>query len=311
MKKHYIKKLFATVAVLLCSITAYAHDFEVDGIYYNLISSEDLTVKVTYKGDGCYSFSNEYTGDVIIPSTVTYKSKVLKVTSIGDSAFWDCDGLTSITIPNSVTSIEERAFYDCDGLTSITIPNSVTSIGNYAFKGCSGLTSITIGNSVTSIGYEAFYDCSKIKKVELDCTTIGTWFSGKSSIEEVVLGDNVTSIGNSAFNGCSGITNISLKCTTPPTVGSNNFTNAHYINVTVYVPQGAIEAYQAAGVWKEFWDIQEQGATDEPDTETKKCATPVIGYENGVLTITSATEGVKFITEIKNSDVAMYYDELN
>ena len=142
----------------------------------------------------------------------------------------------------------------------------------------------------------------------MDCTTIGSWFSGKSSIEEIVLGDNVTSIGNSAFYACSRITNISLKCTTPPTVGSYNFTNAHYINVTVYVPQGAIEAYQAADVWKEFWDIQEQGATDEPDTETKKCATPVIGYENGVLTITSATEGVKFITEIKNSDVAMYYD---
>ena len=367
MKKHYIKRLFATVAVLLCCITANAHDFEVDGIYYKILSLEDLTVEVTYKGDN-YSSYDEYTGDVIIPSTVTYKSKSLTVTSIGASSFSSCDGLTSITIPNSVTTIGYYAFYGCSSLTSITIgnrvtsigdyafeycfglkevhisdlaawcnisfegsttnplfyahnlylngelvtdlviPNSVTSIGKSAFYDCDGLTSITIPNSVTSIGNSAFAYCSKIKKVELDCTTIGSWFSGKSSIEEIVLGDNVTRIGNSAFNGCSGITNISLKCTTPPTVDSNNFTNAHYINVTVYVPQGAIEAYQAADVWKEFWDIQEQGATDEPDTETKKCATPVIGYENGALTITSATEGVKFITEIKNSDVAMYYD---
>ena len=230
------------------------------------------------------------------------------VTSIGYEAFYYCSGLTSVTIPNSVTSIGIYAFGSCSGLTSVTIPNSVTTIGDQAFAYCSGLTSVTIPNSVTSIGSSAFSGCSKIKKVELDCATIDSWFSGNSSIEEIVLGDNVTSIGNSAFNGCSGITNISLKCTTPPTVGSNNFTNAHYINVTVNVPQGAIEAYQAADVWKEFWDIQEQGATDEPDTETKKCATPVIGYENGALTITSATEGVKFITEIKNSDVAMYYD---
>ena len=346
MKKHYIKKLFATVAVLLCSITANAYDFKVDGICYNILSMEDLTVGVT-NGTG-------YTGDIVIPSTVTYKSKTLAVTSIGYEAFCGCSGLTSITIPNSVTSIGEGAFktcsgltsiiipnsvtsigwyafYGCSGLNSITIPNSVTSIGEYAFAGCSGLTSVTIPNSLTSIGEDAFEGCSVVKKVELDCTTIGTWFSGKSSIEEVVLGDNVTSIGdwafsycygltsitignsvtsigNSAFNGCSGITKISLMGTTPPAVDSNNFTNAHFINSTVYVPQGALEAYQTADVWKNFWDIQELGATDEPDNETKKCAMPVISYENGALTITSATEGANFITEIRNSDVAMHYD---
>ena len=113
MKKHYIKRLFATVAVLLCCITANAHDFEVDGIYYKILSLEDLTVEVTYKGDYSNSFNNEYTGDVIIPSTVTYKSKSLTVTTIGDQAFAYCDGLTSITIPNSVTSIGNGAFYYC------------------------------------------------------------------------------------------------------------------------------------------------------------------------------------------------------
>ena len=74
------------------------------------------------------------------------------VQSIGNSAFAGCDGLSSVTIPNSVTFIGDYAFYGCDGLTSVTIPNSVTSIGENAFTGCSGLTSVTIGNSVTSIG---------------------------------------------------------------------------------------------------------------------------------------------------------------
>ena len=108
-----IKQLLTTVAVLLCSVAVNAHDFEVDGIYYNIISASDLTVEVTHKGDSPHDFSNEYRGEVIIPETVVYKSKTLTVTSIGDSAFYNCDGLTSVTIPNSVTSIEYYAFYYC------------------------------------------------------------------------------------------------------------------------------------------------------------------------------------------------------
>ena len=88
--------------------------------------------------------------DLVIPYSVT---------SIGDYAFYDCDGLASVTIPNSVTSIGDYAFYDCDGLTSVTIPNSVTSIGKGTFAGCSGLTSVIIGTGVTSIGFQAFAYC--------------------------------------------------------------------------------------------------------------------------------------------------------
>ena len=75
------------------------------------------------------------------------------------------------TIPNSVTSIGETAFYGCTGLTSVTIGNSVTSIGNQAFNKCSGLTSVTIPNSVTSIGEAAFYGCSGLTSVTCFATT--------------------------------------------------------------------------------------------------------------------------------------------
>ena len=64
------------------------------------------------------------------------------VTSIGDSAFYNCTGLTSVTIPDSVTSIGNYAFYSCDNLTSATIGDSVTTIGSYAFEYCTSLTSI-------------------------------------------------------------------------------------------------------------------------------------------------------------------------
>ena len=152
----------------MCATSVVAEDFEVDGIYYNILSEENKTVEVT-KGD------NKYTGAVAIPETVTYEDVTYWVTSIGGGAFHDCSGLTSIEIPNSVTSIGEWAFFSCTGLTSVEIPNSVTSIGHYAFRDCSGLTSIEIPNGVTSIGDYAFYDCSRPTSIEIpnSVTSIG------------------------------------------------------------------------------------------------------------------------------------------
>ena len=135
MKRTLLKTL-AAIAFLLCSITVFAEDFEVDGIYYYITSETEKTVMVTYSGSYYSEKYDRYTGSVVIPETVTYSGTKYSVTSIGNNAFYRCTGLTSITIPNSVTSIGGSAFTGCVGLTSITIPNSVTSIGNGAFKGC-------------------------------------------------------------------------------------------------------------------------------------------------------------------------------
>ena len=202
-----------TIATLLCSITASAHDFSVDGIYYDITSSTDLTVEVTYKGDKYNSYSNEYTGEVTIPTTVTYNSKTYNVTSIGYGAFEGCSSLTSITIPEGVTSIGSCAFYDCSSLTSITIPKSVTSIGSYAFYDCSSLTSITIPKSVTSIGDYAFSGCSSLTAITIPegVTSIGERaFSGCSSLTAITIPEGVTSIGERAFSDCSSLTAITL-----------------------------------------------------------------------------------------------------
>ncbi|MCR5394034.1 MAG: leucine-rich repeat domain-containing protein [Bacteroidales bacterium] len=132
MKRIILLTLWLTGILMLLCQSASAYDFESGGLYYDITSSTDLTVEVTYE-----SYNSSYiTGSVTIPSSVTYSGKTYSVTSIGSDAFRDCTGLTSITIPNSVTSIGARTFDGCTGLTSITIPNSVTSIGDYAFYMC-------------------------------------------------------------------------------------------------------------------------------------------------------------------------------
>ena len=147
-----MKKLFTLFLTLFVASNVWAYNFVSNGIYYNYVSNK--TVAVT-----CYS-SEHYSGNVTIPSSVTYNGIRYSVTTIGEKAFSGCSGLTSVTIPSSVTSIGNYAFDGCSGLTSITIPNSVTSIGSYAFSNCSGLTSVTIPNSVTEIGACAFSGCS-------------------------------------------------------------------------------------------------------------------------------------------------------
>ena len=191
MKK--LRTLIVFIAMLCCSIAS-ARDFEVDGIYYNILSL--TTVEVT-------SSESAYSGVVAIPESVTYMGSTYSVTSIGNQAFYYCSSLKEITIPEGVASIGDDAFYHCRGLTSITIPESVTSIGGYAFLGCSGLTSITIPEGVTSIGGYAFYDCDGLKEITIPegVTSIGDKaFYDCDGLKEITIPEGVTSIGSSAFS---------------------------------------------------------------------------------------------------------------
>ena len=241
------KKLLALAATgLLCATGVSAHDFEVDGIYYNITSEEDKTVEVTFSGDSYDAVENEYSSSVTIPETVNYNDNTYSVTRIGSSAFKDCSSLTSVEIPNSVTTIWDEAFWGCSSLTSVEIPNSVTTIGSSTFKDCYSLTSVEIPNSVTFIGNYAFYDCSSLTSIAVaednprydsrnNCnaiietqtntlivgcsnttipnsvTSIGfSAFSWCSSLTSVVIPNSVTSIGDWAFYNCSSLTSVEI-----------------------------------------------------------------------------------------------------
>ncbi|MBO7068355.1 MAG: leucine-rich repeat domain-containing protein [Bacteroidaceae bacterium] len=147
-----MKKQFLLLILMLLPIVASAYDAKINGIYYNFSEDEAEVTYQKYEGYPIYEYISDYSGFVIIPSTVTYNDKTYSVSGIGNFAFDGCSSLTSVTIPNSMTIIGNRAFSGCSSLTSISIPNSVTSIGEAAFSDCSGLTSITIPNSVTIIG---------------------------------------------------------------------------------------------------------------------------------------------------------------
>ena len=144
-----------------------------DNIYDSGSCGENVTWTLT--ADGTMTISGtgamtDYTYDSRSPwySCRTYIKRVVMqqgVTSIGDHAFWDCSGLTSVTIPDGVTSIGGGAFSGCTSLTSVAIPSSVTEIGGSAFSGCTGLTSVTIPDSVTSIDGYAFSGCDSLTDV--------------------------------------------------------------------------------------------------------------------------------------------------
>ena len=220
MNKHLpnsLRALFLSLAVLL-SLPVLA--VEIDGINYEL-NAEARQATVIKKSSGAYS------GEVVIPESVKYYGTAYSVTSIGESAFYYCSFLTSVTIPNSVTSIGESAFYKCSRLTSVTIGSGVTSIGDRAFYDCSFFTSVTIPNSVTSIGKYAFYGCSDLTSVHI--SDIAAWcnidFESSDSnplsyahhlylngeeVKDLVIPNSVTSIGSYVFYYCSGLTSVTI-----------------------------------------------------------------------------------------------------
>ena len=168
-------------------------DLETDGKLSILDLSE---AKIVYSKDS-YNKHGSHTG----------------TNAIGESAFEDCSGLTSITLPSGVTSIGESAFKDCSGLTSITLPSGVTSIGKSVFRGCCGLTSITLPSVVTSIGESAFENCSGLTNITLPfgVTSIGeSAFKGCGGLTSLTIHSDVTEISYSAFWGCTGLKDFSF-----------------------------------------------------------------------------------------------------
>ena len=250
MRRKYIIKRFELLILALLPMAVGAEEVKINGLWYEIDTSGG-TAEVTHSG---------VSGDLIIPSSVTYAEQSYSVTSIGYWAFGECSGLTSVSIPNSVTSIGEQAFSKCTGLTSVTIPNSVISIGRGAFWGCTNLSTITIPNSVTSIGFDTFGSCSGLASITVESgnstydsrdncnaivetasntlirgcnttvlpsgvTSIGRYaFSNLSGLSTITIPSSVTTIGYGAFEYCSGLTSVTIP-NSVTSIGNSAFRN--------------------------------------------------------------------------------------
>ena len=179
--KQSVKKLLAIVLISLYTTTLFAYDFEVDGICY--MSIDDSSCMVIPKG-------NEYSGDIVIPTSVTYKGSKYSVTKIREYAFNMCIELTSVNIPNSVTEIGNRAFEGCENLKTIILSNNIISIPEKMCSGCFNLSSVEIPHSVLSIGDNAF---------------------SQTNLTSIIIPPNVKAIGSEAFSSCVKLTSIVLS----------------------------------------------------------------------------------------------------
>ena len=230
------------------------------------------------------------------------------LTAIGDSAFFNCKNLTSVTLPESVTSIGVRAFCSCsNSLTTIAIPSSVTSIGNYAFQNCYKLSSIVIPENVTKFGNYVFYNCNGLESLEVqegnmvydsrnncnaiiktstntliagckntvipeDVTAIGDYaFRKATGLVSITIPQNMTSIGKNAFSACTGLKDVWCYARKVPSTKSNAFDGSSIGSATLHVPTPSICAYSAATPWSGFGTIVgiESNIIDFADANTK------------------------------------------
>ena len=192
--------------LLLSPVTAMGYDFEADGIYYNI---ENRQAVVTSNESSSY-----YSGDVVIPESVTHEGVTYPVTIIGAYAFNNCTDLASVTLPASILSIGPYSLSHCTGLTSMTIPEGVTHIDPKALEGCTGIKDLYFNavNCTSPSMYQVFKDCPLESIVFGDRVQVVPEYLAyrQAQLKHVTFSNSVTSIGGLAFERCTSLTDVIL-----------------------------------------------------------------------------------------------------
>ena len=196
MNRPKTTSLLALLLMLGTALTASAYDFIYDNLRFTILDANAKTVEVAQM--------NPVTtrGVWEIDANPVYNGVTYTTVAVGDSAFYNCTGMTSITIPNTVTRIGTSAFRYCTGLTQFTIPSSVTNLGHYSLSYCRRLKNVAVPNSVTTMGNGVFYDCDSLNTVTWSnqLTTIPTYtFYECMQLSNFDMPHWITSIGYCAF----------------------------------------------------------------------------------------------------------------
>ena len=200
MEKYSFRMLCVMLA-LYSTLLSWGADFVANGIKYSINGASVTVIANTEK----------YSGDIVIPSTVTNGGNSYIVVAIGSRAFDGCSEMTSITISEGIERIGNNAFEGCNKLKTLTLPNSITEVGNNLAVGCDALTTVTIGDGLKVIASEAFYRLGSLETVNFGSKVeeIGLRaFSGCKYLQNVELPEKLRTIGNSAFASCQSFTNI-------------------------------------------------------------------------------------------------------
>ena len=251
------KAVCAVLSVLFLSVMGTTHlnaqeVFPVGSFYYQ-INDDGVSVTIMSHIDGPSA-----TGEISIPTSISYNGNNYAVTRIGKNAFISCGNLTGLlTIPNTVTYLGENAFLGCSGLTGLDLGNSVDTIASAAFYGCKGLTgSLTIPNSVKVMETASFYGCkgftgsltigNGLERIEKAVFYRCTGFSG------LTISNAVTSIGTSAFWGCKGFTGSLTIPNSVTSIEPNAFNNCSGFTDTLTLGSalesiGGMAFYQCSG----------------------------------------------------------------
>lgn len=307
MKKQLRLSVLLTVLMSMIGAKALAYEFQVENndgitIYYNY-TNDGKELEVTYG-------EIKYSGDLVIPEKVFFMNRTRKVTSIGISAFHDCIGLTSVTLPNGIISIGQLAFSENNSLKSVYIPTTVTSIGEWAFLDCSALISIALPDGLTSIKLGTFQGCRSLQSIVIpnSVTVIDAdAFDGCSSLTAITLPNSLTGIGGRAFGKVDLQTVVSM-IENPFRITGNignyrTFSQNTFNNATLYVPVGTIDKYKSTEGWKDFMFIEEGTGPGGDTPGTQKCSKPTISYKNGKLTFNCDTEGATCQYSITDDDI--------
>lgn len=250
--------------------------FYVGGVGYKSISGAD--VEVTRLSDWSKpddkTIPDYYTGDIFIPSKVTYQGYTYNVVSVGKRAFFECVLLNSVTMPATITAIEnyafsrsglksvridgkvkkigDDAFAECEKLTSVTISDNVRTIGSRAFF-ASSVENLSIGRNVKKIGNAAFYDCNNLTRIRFPESVVefGDYaFQSCSELHSITLGENTAMIGFKAFANCPKLKYVMCKAKSVPITAFDAFIDDPLDELRV--PGLAIDYYKALSPWKFF-----------------------------------------------------------
>ena len=219
------------------------------GIWFEIDTDNNEAKVIQYKN------KNKYKDNIEIPQSVEFDGIVCLVRSIDENAFYGCDGLLSVTIPNTVTSIGSMAFYGCSSLSSINIPPKISCIDLGVFRGCCGLISINIPDGVTCIDAAAFKDCRNLASITIpnSVTSIdGYAFCGCTRLVSVIIGKKVCSISHNCFSGCSKLVNVICLADNVPNIAKDAFTDSLIEFSSLHVLNTTIDLYKKSETWDKF-----------------------------------------------------------